>query len=153
MYEPSNPMLVDLHNFLVRAAETESRLPSFNKRSYKTFWPEVTGERHVDYRPEKTRITWCGATGKQIDDFTRALEIVSHGLDNWMDRRIVWGVAHSAAFRDRGPRWTVLAQIFKRQMKSRPPEDGQKWPRYEKVIKSRYEEALLDIFCHLQGTN
>ena len=52
-----------------------------------------------------------------------------------------------------GPRWTVLAKIFKRQMKSRPPEDGQKWPRYEKVIKSRYEEALLDIFCHLQGTN
>jgi len=28
-----------------------------------------------------------------------------------------------------------------------------KWPRYEKALKSRYEEALLDIFCHLQAKN
>ena len=150
MYEPSNRMLVDLHNFLVRAAETERWLPSAINHNLKTLWPEMATDRHVDYKPDRTRTTRCAPTGVQIDAHGKALEMVVEGEQNWMDRTIVWAVVQSAAYSGCGPRWTTLVRLFK---KKPMPEDGEKWPRYEKAIKSRYEEALFDIFCHLQAKN
>ena len=131
MYEPANPLLVDLHEFLVRAAETERRLPSAIYRNLKTYWPEITGEKHVDFRPEKTAVTLCRATNRQIDDHAKALEMVITGLDNKEDRRLVWAVAHSAAFRERGPRWSKIAKLAH---------------THRETVKRRYEKALLDVF-------
>ena len=113
------------------AAETERRLPSVHKRTLKTFWPELTGERHVDYRPDETRITLCRATNRQIDDHAKAMEMVITGLDNKEDRRLVWAVAHSAAFRERGPRWSKIAKLAH---------------THRETVKRRYEKALLDVF-------
>ena len=149
-YEPANPLLVELHWFLVRAAATEQALPSISKITLKTLWPEMATDRHVDYKPDRTRVTRCAPTGVQIDAHEKALEMVVEGQQNWMDRTIVWAVVQSAAYSGRGPRWTNLVRLLK---KKPMPEDGEKWPKYEKALKSRYEEALLDIFCHLQAKN
>ena len=81
--------LTSFHDFLVAAAETERRQPSVHNRTLKTFWPELTGERHVDYRPDETRITLCRATNRQIDDHAKAMGMVITGLDNKEDRRLV----------------------------------------------------------------
>ena len=113
------------------AAETERRLPSVHNRTLKTFWPELTGERHVDYRPDETRITLCGATNKQVDAHAKAMEMVITGLDNKEDRRLVWAAAHSAAFRERGPKWSKIAKLAH---------------THRETVKRRYEKALLDIF-------
>ena len=131
MYEPSNRMLVDLHNFLVRAAETERRLPSAINHNLKTYWPEITGERYVDFRPDKARLTVCHATNRQIDDHAKAMEMVITGLGNKEDRRLVWAVAHSAAFRERGPKWAKIAKLAH---------------THRETVKRRYEKALLDVF-------
>ena len=144
MYEPSNRMLVDLHNFLVRAAVTERRLPSAINHNLKTYWPEITGERNVYFRPEKARVTVCHATNRQIDDHAKAMEMVITGLGNKEDRRLVWAVAHSAAFRERGPKFKKLAHKFKGM--------GGSYPKGWRGLKKRYEEALLSILYAHQYT-
>ena len=98
MYEPANPLLVELHWFLVRVAATEQALPSISKITLKTLWPEMATDRHVDYKPDRTRTTRCAPTGGQIDAHGKALEMVAEGEQNWMDRTIVWAVVQSAAY-------------------------------------------------------
>ena len=97
----------------------------------KTYWPEITGERYVDFRPDKARVTVCHATNRQIDDHAKAMEMVITGLGNKEDRRLVWAVAHSAAFRGRGPKWSKIAKLAH---------------THRETVKRRYEKALLDVF-------
>ena len=133
MYEPKNPRLVRVHKFLVEAAETERRLPSISRRSIKTLWPEVASEQFLDYRPTKTPLTLCGATNKQIDAYSRALDLVVDHLDNPEDRCLVWAVVHSAAFRTRGPAWLQVSKLMH---------------THRDTVRARYENALLDIVAH-----
>ena len=140
MYEPANPLLVELHWFLVRAAATEQALPSISKITLKTLWPEMATERNVDYKPDRTVVTLCKATNKQVDAHSRALELVINSIADPTDRRIVWAVAHSAAFRERGPKFKKLTQKFKGM--------GKEYPKSEKLLKRRYEEALFNLYCH-----
>ena len=130
-YQPDDPWLANIHNYLVMAAETERRLPAAINYNLKTYWPEITGEKHVDFKPEITAMTLCRATNRQIDDYAKAMEMVITGLDNKEDRRLVWAVAHSAAFRERGPRWSKIAKLAH---------------THRETVKRRYEKALLDIF-------
>ena len=140
MYEPANPLLVELHWFLVRAAATEQALPSISKITLKTLWPEMATERNVDYKPDRTVVTLCKATNKQVDAHSLALELVVNAIADPTDRRIVWAVAHSAAFRERGPKFKKLTQKFKGM--------GKEYPKSEKLLKRRYEEALFNLYCH-----
>ena len=133
MYEPSNPRLVPLHNFLLEAAETERRLPSSYRRSVKTLWPEVASEQFMDYRPSKTPLTLCGATNQQIDAYSRALDLIVDHLDKPEDRHLVWAVVHSAAFRERGPAWLKVSKLMH---------------THRETVKAKYESALLDIVAH-----
>ena len=57
--------------------------------------------------------------------------MVITGLGNKEDRRLVWAVAHSAAFRERGPKWSKLAKLVH---------------THRETVKRRYEKALLDVF-------
>ena len=98
--------LRSFHEILVAATETERRLPSVHKRTFKTFWPELTGERHVDYRPDETRITLCGATNKQVDAHARALEMVVEALTDPIDRKIVLGRSSISSIQGL---WTQMA--------------------------------------------
>ena len=130
-------MLVDLHNFLVRAAETERWLPSAINHNLKTLWPEMATERNIDYKPDRTVVTLCKATNKQVDAHSLALELVVNAIADPTDRRIVWAVAQSAAFRERGPKFKKLAHKFKGM--------GGSYPKGWRGLKKRYEEALLRI--------
>jgi hypothetical protein len=137
MYKPKNELLILTHRFLVRACETERGLPKVFNLTMKTLWPDTEAERHIDYTPERTHVTYCKPTGSQIDDHARALQMVAVALDDVIDRRITWAVAQSAAFRERGPKWKKLAFRFK--------DMGMGYPKSEKVLKRRYEDALLSI--------
>ena len=50
------------------------------------------------------------------------------------DRKLVWAVAHSAAFRLRGPRWRVLSRV----MGIAPA-----------TAKRRFEKAILSLWGYL----
>ena len=143
MYEPRNQLLIPVHNFLVRACETERGLPKVFYLTMKTLWPDTAAERHIDYKPDHTQITYCTPTGQQIDAHSRALQMVAAALDDVIDRMITWLVAQSAVFRDRGPKWKMVADKFKGM--------GLGYPKDHKRLRRRYEEALLTIF-HLHGT-
>lgn len=138
-YRTRNPRLQKVHDFLVRAAETERGLPPVRLPQIKTFWPETAAERHVDYTPEKTKVTYCKPTGKQIDQHGRAIDLIVENLSSEADRKIVWAVVASAAFRDRGPRWSLLVQKFRAL--------GTPYPRKKISLQRRYEEALLSILA------
>ena len=138
-YQTRNPRLQKVHDFLVRAAETERGLPPVSMPRVKTLWPETAAERHVDFKPEKTSVTYCKPTGKQIDEHSRAIDVVLENLPSASDRKLVWAVANSAAFRSQGPRWTWLIQRFKDR------EEG--FPKHIVTLKRRYEEALLTILA------
>ena len=73
MYKPKNELLIPIHNFLVRACETERGLPSvlgYGKvkqdttsdlhktitacdPNIKSLWPDTEAERHIDYTPDR----------------------------------------------------------------------------------------------------
>ena len=99
---PVDERLIPYHYFLVEAAETERRLPKAINLTLKTLWPETASERNIDYKPDRTVVTLCKATNKQVDAHSLALELVVNAIADPTDRRIVWAVAHSAAFRERG---------------------------------------------------
>ena len=138
-YQTRNPRLQTVHDFLGRAAETERGLPPVTLPRVKALWPETAAERHVDYKPDKTAVTYCKPTGKQIDEHGRAIDVVIENLSSESDRKLVWAVANSAVFRSKGPRWTWLIKHFKDR------EEG--FPRHVTTLKRRYEEALLTILA------
>jgi hypothetical protein len=140
MYEPKNEKLLPIHNFLVRACETERGLPKVFDLTMKTLWPETEAERHIDYAPDWTRVTYCKPTGRQIDNHALALQMVTAGIVDIIERRITWAVAQSAAFRSRGPKWKKLAFEFKGM--------GLGYPKSKDALRHCYEEALLNILCH-----
>ena len=143
MYQPDDPRLAIILKYLVRAAETEIALPSLSMATLKNLWPYTASERNVDYKPDCTSVTYCTPTPKQIDAHDDAVAMVVETLADPVDRQIVWAVAHSAAFRDRGPKWRKLTQKFKGM--------GKGYPKYGKALKARYEQALFRIYC-LQNT-
>ena len=137
-YSPNNPRLGPIHNFLVAACEIERDLPEVRHPGLKTLWPETSVERNVDYKPDRTTVTKCRPTGRQIDAHGRALEMVAESLSSEVDRRIVWAVAQSAAFRVRGPKWDQVTKNLH--------AEGSGYPKYPQALKNSYEEALLSIF-------
>jgi hypothetical protein len=145
MYKPKNELLIPTHRFLVRACETERGLPKVFNLTMKTLWPDTEAERHIDYTPERTHVTYCKPTGSQIDDHARALQMVAAALDDVIDRRITWAVAQSAAFRDRGPKWEKVSLMLKGM--------GQCYPKSVYLLKHRYEESLLSILSQQVSKN
>jgi len=91
------------------AAETERRLPPAYRKKPCVAWP--------DYRDEKVAYGYTDAvarlgpaTTKDIERYEIALKL-TFCMDS-DDRKLVWAVAHSAAFRLRGPRWGVLSRVM-----------------------------------------
>jgi len=72
---------------------TERRLPAAINRNLITYWPEMTCEKHVDFKSENTVVTLCHATNRQIDDHARAMEMVITGLDKKLATNLMYGVA------------------------------------------------------------
>jgi|TARA_R110000824_G_scaffold372699_1_gene562871 hypothetical protein len=108
-----------LMSLCIEAAETERRLPSIQKASV-TYWPDTDAE-WLAYADETTITKLARASTKQITSYHMVINIIM-SVPAARDRRLIWGVAHSAAFRSRGPSWSQIARLLKcdrRTIKSR----------------------------------
>ena len=121
-----------LHDFFLEAAETEKKLPGVIKKQKMVHWPDYVKEwaayGYNSLQPQRLK-----ATPEQI---TRLDQAITIGLSiSEADRRLIWAVAHSAAFRDRGPKWTQIAKIL-----------GLNDPR---IVKRRYQDSLVRLYYKL----
>jgi len=125
--------IVEINDLFLEAAETERKLPPAIRKQKMCAWPDyVTDWQAYGYNAfEAPKLK---ATPDQITRYDKALQIAVTKLDD-DDRRLVWAVAHSAAFRDRGPAWTKLARIL--QLND---------PR---IVKRRYKDILVNLYYRL----
>jgi hypothetical protein len=122
--------VVELNDLFLEAAETERKLPPAVRKQKMCAWPDyVTSWSAYGYNAfEAPKLK---ATPDQISRYDKALMIASEMLDD-DDRRLVWAVAHSAAFRQRGPSWSKIARLLSLND-----------PR---IVKKRYKDALIRLY-------
>tara|TARA_Y200000002_G_C22542489_1_gene604629 strand:- start:611 stop:973 length:363 start_codon:yes stop_codon:yes gene_type:complete len=118
----------------MEAAETERKLPPATRKAKLASWvdydPGWSAYGYTVLKPTKLK-----ATAQQITRLDIALDL---GLMlTSEERRIVWAVAHSAAFRDRGPAWTKIARLL-----------GMKDPR---IVKRRYLDTVVRLYFRLKA--
>ena len=122
-----------LHSLIVEAAETDRRLPPAIRKQKMAAWPDVINDWH-GYGWTQMGETVIRPTSKQIDDYDKAVALVSRMPEG--DRKLVWAVATSAAFKRRGAPWTKLARLL------RMGTDG-------RVVKRHYMDALVRLHYRL----
>jgi hypothetical protein len=95
----------------------------------------------VDYVKDWNSYGWDGksemrlsATNAEIDRYDKIADYLA--LMEEKDRKLVWAVAHSAAYRDRGVQWSKLARILRLND-----------PR---IVKRRYQDALIKLYYKLE---
>ena len=125
--------IVEINDLFLEAAETERKLPPAIRRQKMCAWPDYVTDWQA-YGYNAFEVPKLKATPDQITRYDKALQIAVTKLDD-DDRRLVWAVAHSAAFRDRGPAWTKLARIL--QLND---------PR---IVKRRYKDILVNLYYRL----
>jgi len=130
------PDVAQLNDLFFEAAETERKLPAAIRKQKMCSWPEYPQSwkayGYSEFQPGLPR-----ATPKQVDDFDKALSLGIKHM-NADDRRLVWAVAHSAAFRERGAKWDQIARM-------RGLRDGRQ-------IKRRYMDALIRTWYNMKYT-
>ena len=119
----------ELHDFFIEAATTERKLPYPIRKQKMSNWPDHLQEWSA-YGYSTTRTPVIKATPDEISRWEKAITYTIE-LSNQEDRKLIWAVAHSAAFRDRGPRWSKIAKIL-----------GLNDPR---IVKRRYQDALVKL--------
>ena len=122
----------DLHVSLIKAAETERRLPPARRKQKMASWPDYPLDWH-GYGWTQTGEVVLRPTADQIDSLDYLFSLVV-AMDE-EDRRIIWAAAHSAAFRHRGPQWTKITKIL-----------GLNDPR---MVKRQYKDALIKLWYRL----
>tara|TARA_R100000808_G_C2081479_1_gene105135 strand:- start:203 stop:613 length:411 start_codon:yes stop_codon:yes gene_type:complete len=119
----------ELNDLFLEAAETDRRLPPAIKKQKMSSWVDYLPSWQAYNRaPQKTSL--AKATPLQVDRYDLAIT-----LTLWLkeaDRKLVWAVALSAAFRYRGAQWTKIARIL-----------GYKDKR---IVKRKYETALVKLY-------
>ena len=123
-----------LHDLFLQAAETDRRLPPATRKQKLSSWPDYPLDWH-GYGWTQQGPTRLHPTSKQISDFDEAMRLTSIMPED--DRRLVWAVAHSAAFRARGPAWKKLAIML-----------GLHDPR---IVKRNYRHALIELHYKLHS--
>jgi len=119
-----------LNELFMEAAETERKLPAAIRKQKMSAWPDYVMEWQA-YGYNAFEAPRLKATPDQITRYDKAVGLAVTKLDQ-EDRRLVWAVAHSAAFRERGPSWTKLARIL--QLND---------PR---IVKRRYKDVLIRLY-------
>ena len=117
----------DLHDLLLAAAETERRLPPAMRKARNAWWPDTIPE-WLSYPSEQVYTRLGAATNEQVTAYDLAIRIVLV-QDDERHRQLLWAVAHSSAFRARGPAWRKIAKL--RHCDRR-------------TVKRKYHEALAD---------
>ena len=102
--------MTQLNDLFLEAAETERKLPAAIRKQKLSSWPDHVQEwfGYGYHAAETPRLT---ATPEQVSRLDYAIELGITGLDV-EDRKLVWAVAHSAAFRERGPIKLLYLQHF-----------------------------------------
>ena len=126
-----NYSVLQLHEWLLEAAETERRLPRALRRQSTSSWPDVLHE-WLDYA-QPTPLGLAKASNAQVERYDRVLGWALMLPDD-SDRNLLWAVAHSAAFRSRGPKWAQIARVMR---------------IHRATVKRRYEAALLRLWVLL----
>ena len=127
-----------LDDLFMEAAETERKLPSPFRKQKMASWPQY-------------KLTWPAygwdkdAPVKLISPTTR--EVTRHDvalgfalLTTVEDRRLIWAVAHSAAFRERGPKWTKISKMIGRSVHITKQEYISALVRLSLIIADRMPE-------------
>ncbi len=117
----------ELHDLLLEAAETDRRLPAALRKTPGAWWPEIIHD-WMAYPNETTTTRLPRATAEQISNYDFVHQVVLSVPDQ-QDRVLLWAVAQSAAFRERGPAWTRIAKIQHTDRRR---------------VKSVYEAVLVD---------
>ena len=125
--------ITDIDDLFKEAAETERKLPAYLRVQKMASWPDYVTE-WSGYGYSLSETTRLKATPEQITRLDLAVDIGLHKLDT-EDRKLIWAVSHSAAFRERGPKWSKLAKIL-----------GLHDPR---IVKRRYKDALVRLYYKL----
>ena len=125
--------IAQLNELFFEAAETERKLPSAFRKQKMASWPDYVTE-WSGYGYSTTETTRLKASPDQITRLDKAIDLALTKMDD-EDRKLTWAVAHSAAFRDRGPKWTKIAKIL-----------GLNDPR---IVKRRYKDALVRLYYKL----
>ena len=128
------PDISQLSDIFFQAAETERKLPQSFRKQKLSSWPEYVQEWSA-YGYEDFKVRLPRPSPKEIDKYEQALFLSIEMMDK-DDRRIVWAVAHSAAFRERGPKWQKLARL--------------KGLRDGRQIKRRYTDALIRCYYKIK---
>ena len=127
--------VAQLSDIFFQAAETERKLPAAVRKQKLSSWPEYVQEWSA-YGYDDFKVGLPKATPSQVTAYEQALFLGIEMMDA-DDRRMVWAVAHSAAFRERGPKWQKLARM-------RGLRDGRQ-------IKRRYMDALIRLHYKLKA--
>ena len=125
--------MTELDELFLEAAETERKLPAAFRKQRMSGWPDYPKDG-MAYGYNAMEVPRLKPTGEQIDRWEMALDLALRYMDDEA-RRLVWAVCQSAAFRQRGPRWSRIAQIL-----------GLNDPR---IVKRRYKDALVRLYYRL----
>ena len=118
-----------LHDLFLTAAETDRRMPPAMRKQKLSSWPDYPLD-WPGYGWTQQGETILKPTSKQITDYDQAMQLTILMPED--DRKLVWAVAHSAAFKARGAPWTRLARLL------HLGTDG-------RVVKRRYMDALVRL--------
>jgi hypothetical protein len=124
------PSTSELQDLFLTAAETERKLPPAVRKQKMCSWPEYVQEWSA-YGYSDFKAPLPKATPKEISEYDHALLLGIKHMDA-DDRRMVWAVSQSAAFRERGPQWHKLARL-------RGLADGRQ-------VKRRYTDAIIRLY-------
>ena len=111
------------------ACRTEKGLPSVRHKHKLTYWPDYkTDWLAYGYGNNKTRLP--KPTPQQLDRYDIAWQILLLYCEP-EERRLIWSVNMTGAYRDRGPNWAKVAN----QMHLDP-----------RTVKRRYLDALYKLW-------
>ena len=122
--------MTELDSFFLQAAETERKLPAAFRKQKLASWPEFKQEWGA-YGWDDFVAPLSKASPADVDGFEQALLLGIKYMDK-DDRQLVWAVAHSAAFRERGPKWTKLGKLMGN--------------RDARTVKRMYFDALVRLY-------
>ena len=122
---------VGVHDYLIEAAETERRLPAALRKQKLASWPDIQPD-WLAYADSNKHNTLGKASARQIARYDEILLSIA-SLGSTDDRHLLWAVAHSAAFRRRGPSWLKLSKLLHCD---------------RRTVKSRYQDALIRWYYH-----
>lgn len=116
-----------LSHLFMEAAETNRAMPPYKRRQKLPSWPEYNHD-WLSYADDETHVT-IRPSAAAVDRWIQAIYI-SRELPE-LDRRLIWLVSISAAYRQRGPNWRRCGKALHM--------DG-------RTVKRRYKDALLRLY-------